>query len=135
MKKGYNIQIESWENDGDNYNIQTVVVQTIEEVRFYSEALKLFEGKFGNLCNGELYSYRKDGPTELGEELIAIFKELATKYGLYQDEPIDIYWISDGFISETVGHGEYTDARYCESVKVYYVPEDIKQLTKEEINA
>jgi hypothetical protein len=113
IEKGYTLEVTSWENDGDNYNTESMTVETLEEARrIYRVCTELFkscnksEGGIGNSMSGEcedvIEEYIKDNPElNLDEDTIS------------------------NLAYELMGSSEYYDYRVCESVSVTYSPEDI----------
>lgn len=51
IPKGYAIEIETWENDGDNYKTQTVFGVEEQEIQQYKYILELFHGSHCNNRN------------------------------------------------------------------------------------
>jgi hypothetical protein len=113
IEKGYTLEVTSWENDLDNYNTESMTVETLEEARrIYRVCTELFkscnngEGGIGNSMSGEcedvIEEYIKDNPElNLDEDTIS------------------------NLAYELMGSSEYYDYRVCESVSVTYSPEDI----------
>ena len=111
IEKGYTLTVTSWENDGDNYNTESMTVETLEEARrIYRVCNELFksddEGGVGNSMSGE--------SEEVIEEYIENNPELKLTEGEIRDLSYDL-----------MGSSEYYDYRVCESVSVTYSPEDI----------
>jgi len=116
VEKGYTLTVVSWENDADNYQTNTMVVQTEEEARKIAKLCKeLFiscnngYGGIGNTCDGE-----EDEAIETIDEYIENNPEL----GLTRDEIIEINY-------ELCGSSEFYIHRVCQSIKITYSPEDI----------
>lgn len=110
--KGYTIEVESWENDGDNYKTQRMTVETLEEAQKIKKICKeLFvscnndEGGIGNSMDGEcdwvIDQYIEENPE------MELTREYIRK------------------ISELLDNSEYYDYRVCESVVVTYLEEDV----------
>jgi hypothetical protein len=121
IEKGYTLEVTSWENDGDNYNTESLTVDTIEEAkRIHTICTTLFksgnngEGGIGNSMDGEeddtILEYVKNNPD--------LFPELEGS----EEEIID--YIQE-LSRELMGNSEYYDYRVCASVLVTYSPEDI----------
>jgi hypothetical protein len=111
IEKGYTIEVTSWENDGDNYNTESMTVETLEEARrIYRVCNELFksddEGGVGNSMSGE------------SEEVIEEYIENNPELKLTEREIRDLSY-------DLMGSSEYYDYRVCESVSVTYSPEDI----------
>ncbi|AIZ01924.1 hypothetical protein VR5_137 [Escherichia phage vb_EcoM-VR5] len=51
IPKGYVIEIETWENDGDNYKTQTIFGVEEQEIQQYKYILELFQGSHCNNRN------------------------------------------------------------------------------------
>lgn len=113
IEKGYTIEVTSWENDGDNYNTESITVETLEEARkIYRVCNELFkscnngEGGIGNSMGGEC------------EEVIEEYIKNNPELNLTEDEISDLSY-------DLMGSSEYYDFRVCESVSVTYSPGDI----------
>jgi hypothetical protein len=122
IEKGYTLEVTSWENDGDNYNTESLTVDTIEEAkRLHTICTTLFkscnngEGGIGNSMDGE----ENDTILEYVENNKDLFPE-------FEGEDDD--FIIDHILHlacKLMGGSEYYDCRVCESVLVTYSPEDI----------
>ena len=120
LKAGYHIQIGTWENDGDNPNINTIVVQTKNEVKFYKEWLQLFDiDKYGNTGDW-------DWTEELDKRILDLTNTLRVKYGLKEIEETEngIYELNDD-IADALGCSEGYVYRVFNGMKVYYIEKDI----------
>jgi hypothetical protein len=111
IEKGYTLTVTSWENDGDNYNTESMTVETLEEARrIYRVCNELFksddEGGVGNSMSGE------------NEEVIEEYIENNPELNLTEGEIRDLSY-------DLMGSSEYYDYRVCESVSVTYSPKDI----------
>ena len=120
INKGYTLEVVSWENDGDNYRIKSVTVDTIEEAEnIYNMCKTLFkpcnngDGGVGNSMEGEanqvLYNYVTNNKS--------CFPDL-------KDEDDILNYFND-LTWQLMGSSEYYDFRVCESCTCYYSPEDI----------
>jgi len=113
-KKGYTIEVMSWENDGDHYRTQSMTVDDKEEALKIKEICQtLFksccnrEGGIGNAMGGEC------------EHVIEEFIEENPEMNLTED------YIKN-LADELMGYSEDYDYRVCESVTVTYLPEDVE---------
>ena len=63
ISKGYVIEIETWENDGDNYKTQTIFGVEEQEIQQYKYILELFQGSHcnnRNKCGNSEWNVVKD---------------------------------------------------------------------------
>ncbi|AIZ02495.1 hypothetical protein AVV67_gp293 [Escherichia phage vB_EcoM_VR25] len=63
IPKGYVIEIETWENDGDNYKTQTIFGVEEQEIQQYKYILELFQGSHCNYpdkCGNSEWDVVKD---------------------------------------------------------------------------
>ena len=122
IKKGYLIEVTSWENDGDNYKTETLEGLSASEAEFYAEVCALFHsdygrgnpGKYGN-TNIEEYC---EGETS---GLVLDLTELAMKHELSVED-----YAHEDLVDDLIGcwnDGEYY--RVCESIKAFYNPFDV----------
>jgi hypothetical protein len=111
--KGYTIEVTSWENDGDNYKTESMVVDSKEEaLKIKKICEELFvscnngEGGIGNSMDGEC------------EHVIDEYIEEHPEMNLEKD-------YIENLASELLGYSEYYDYRVCESVTITYLEEDV----------
>ena len=132
LKKGYIIEVDSWENDGYNYQTNTISGLTDNDVNFYKELLLLFYSKSNNHnCFGNCYE--KSDLRDI-EETLEILTNLIIKYypnfnKFYNDCDVSdsIYTIKYEFLNKVLGSGEYY-FRVFDNMKIYYIPEDIIEI-------
>lgn len=132
IKKGYNIHITSWENDGDFYNTKVKVIQTQEEAKFYLEWLNIF---------GSRHNW-KDRPAGLGNEMglkydgdvmqsaLAYTNELRIKYDLEVWSSVEEFWDES---CDVLGSSEFYDFRVFERAEVYYIEQDLNPINLDEV--
>ena len=125
VKKGYTLEVTSWENDGDNYRTKFKTVESEERAKALVHLCKnVFAsnnnggGGIGNLCDGE-ESTAEGIIMDYLEENTAILP----KEGMSDDDKYD-YVMSLAY--DLLGGSEWYVCRICESVKVTYSAEDIK---------
>lgn len=122
IKKGYTLEVTSWENDGDHYSTKAKTVETREEAeRLFKICTELFkscnngEGGVGNSIDSEenqtLFDYVEDNPE--------LFLELIEKD---EDEIVDYF---QNLADELMGSSDFYGFRVCESCQLTYSPEDI----------
>lgn len=136
VSKGYTVTCESWENDGDNYNTKSVVVQSEKKAEaLYQMCKVLFQSEnrrgskgIGNSCDVDdsikekIRDFMKQYPYLLDEEQVM---ELAECEG-DEDEELDFYEsICDDWKYELLGGSEFYYCRVAETTTVTYSPEDI----------
>jgi hypothetical protein len=119
VNQGYTVTCVSWENDGDNYNTNSMVVQDIEEAR----ALR-------DLCNMSSTGKNHRGGLGNCQELedfkpkIVDFMKSNPVLGTYKsdEKSFDLF----GELNyELLGSSEWYGSRVCESVEITYSPEDV----------
>lgn len=124
IKKGYNIEVTSWENDADNYRTKTYTVETLEFAEVILKMCKeLFEtyhdGKqigIGNMTDREDHESRiiqwvKKNP--------AIFKNKETIKDVYVvDYIMDLNY-------SLMGGSEYYHSRVFDKGCIYYSEKDV----------
>ncbi len=136
---GYQLRVTTWENDGDHYSTEITSGLTKEDTRFLISIAEQFskKGKYGN-------DFIKD--TDLIEVIsnalesssgITLLMRADWQEALQNsiDEGDGAYYLheilSDTLLScpqEDYGSGF---CRNVETIEVYYIPEDITEVTKE----
>jgi hypothetical protein len=135
VSKGYTVTCTSWENDGDNYNTKSMVVESKDEAEaIYKMCTILFQSEnrtnskgIGNSndldssVKGKIVKFFKQYPNLLDEdqhrELIEIEDE---------DEEEDFYSdICSNWAYELLGNSEYYYCRVAEKTTVTYSETDI----------
>jgi len=113
LKKGYTIEVVSWENDGDNYRTKRKTIELKEDALIiYKICKELFmdgcnnQASIGNSMDGEANS------------IISEYIEKNPELLLTKDKINNLGY-------ELMGGSEYYDFRVCESVEIVYSPEDI----------
>lgn len=116
IKQGYQIQIESWENDGDFYNTKFIDGLSKEQVKDYIQFLECIK-PYGN------ESTRVKDFKNIFDSLVINKNSLIDPESKY---PVDE--VSD-LIYETVGYNETGECvRVLESIKVYYIPVELNEV-------
>ena len=118
VSKGYTITVQSWENDGDNYRTQSIVVDTLKEAKaVYKLCTTVFEeiGNTMEVHNAKdiIVPFMKDHP-----ELYEYNTNIKTDYDL-------VMHCMNKYNFGLMGGSEYYYSRVCESCTVTYSPEDI----------
>lgn len=123
ISKGYTITVVSWENDGDNYNTNTMVVDSIEIAEtIYRMCTELFisrgKGGIGNMgdrderrANGLIIDFMKKHSILYNDDLV-----------ITDDDMVDICM---DYNCELMGGSEYYYSRVMERCTIVYSPEDI----------
>lgn len=129
IKPGYMLQIETWENDRDNYNTVTFTGLNKDEVEFYIRVASLFysvNSKYQGFGN------TSDEDEEIANEIDSIIEEFKNNKSI----PIDWLDTEDEYyvdcLNDLIGRwneGEYW--RVFDNYKVYEVPVVIKDVTEE----
>lgn len=132
---GYQLHITSWTNDANNYNTTIHEGLNEEDVKFLLDIVKPFRsrhdgGRFGNndsctnQINEHIFECFKKYPTTKFQEYLEGFEQ-----GNDPDEE-EIDGLSD-LAYDLVGHDEYCGWRVFESAKVFFYPEEVKEVTKQ----
>ena len=138
IPSGYQLHINSWENDGDNCKTEIISGLTKEDVKFYLHFLSHFysqsstnENKigrgFGNMNMGEsreneertaIESALKNCPPSSPD----LIEQVKDSIDGWNEDPYEVY----DWVRETIGYWD-NDERYrvFDSFEVYYIPEDI----------
>jgi len=123
FKKGYMIEVVSWEDDGDNYQTNKLSGLNENDVDFYKELLPLFYCKSNNSdCFGNCY---EESDLRDIEETLDILTNLIIKYypnfnKFYSDYDFSdsIHTIKYEFLDKVLGSGEFY-FRVFEAMKIY----------------
>lgn len=133
VNAGYTITVTSWENDGDNYNTKSIIVDTLEEAEAIYKLMQLCESKnnqpngvikLGNSCDFDeeqenlIVNFLKNNPV--------LYKNIDFEFGVDEDD--DRYAFFDIFNDITcnlLGNSEYYACRVMEKCVVTYSPEDV----------
>jgi hypothetical protein len=140
VKKGYTLTVVSWENDGDHYNTNTKIVETVEEAEAYYNLMQLCKSKnrgigLGNSSNFSaaqkqlIIDFFKENPILLYDyfkqsNVEEFFKKnLEVEKGELDEEEYVEYF--QDITCDLLGSSEYYACRVMESCTVTYSPEDI----------
>lgn len=128
---GLRLQVTTWENDGDNYNTESMDGLSKDEVRFIIHVCKLF--KCGDLGNEELHG--EQFALKMQVHLTNFDGEIPEDW-LPEDEDIDEAEALSDFYHDRLGdlgiHStEYGYWRVFESAEVFEIPTTIKNVTKQ----
>ena len=133
ISKGYTLEVTSWENDGDNYNTNSIVVEKKEmaealyqmcKVLFQSENAKNSKG-IGNSSGdnsvlSKIAEFIKQYPILMDEEQVRELIEIED-----EDEELEFYEeICSNWKYKLLGSSDYY-CRVAETTTVTYSPEDI----------
>jgi hypothetical protein len=146
IKKGYQLHITTWENDGDVYKTKVIDGLDKADVKFYIELASLFTSKNNRSSKG----FGNGGITEYGDKyhnscmedvVEAISKAVSNNPNAKQE--ITSPYLSQDFdevyehlLEEVLDYTEqYEDVNYfCRvfsNFNVYYFPEEVKEVTEE----
>jgi len=124
IPKGYTIEVYSWENDGDNEDTNSMVVQTIEEAKLIHKiCTELFCSEnekntgVGNSMDGD----GDDKVIEFYENNIELFPNLKGK----NEEAIIDYFKDLAY--ELMGCSEWYDFRVCEFCTITYSEDSVSR--------
>jgi len=123
IKKGYTVEIASWENDGDHYETNRMSIDSKEEA---IELLKLCKEVFTSCNNGDGgIGNMNDGSSEGAHDIILKYcKEnpYLIKDETNEDNIIDIIM---NINYELMGSSEWYYSRVFDKGVIFYSPEDI----------
>lgn len=136
LNRGYHVTVTSWENDADNYNTKTIVVQDREEVDILVTLFDLLGSSSRNSCDfGNMYEPDKAEREAFANTVAAIPGMIA-----YLEKHFD--WLKEAMNNPECSV-EYMDAvmdilydvgltgsehfytRVCDKVTVFYVEQDV----------
>jgi hypothetical protein len=134
VSKGYTVTCTSWENDGDNYNTNSVIVDSKEMAEaLYQMCEVLFQSEggrskgIGNSCDGgysaqtKIAEFIKQYPILMNEDQVRELIEIEE-----EDEELEFYEeICNHWKYKLLGSSEYYYCRVAETTTVSYSPEDI----------
>jgi hypothetical protein len=134
VSKGYTVTCTSWENDGDNYNTNSVVVEEKEMAEaLYQMCKVLFQSEggrskgIGNSCDRgysvqtKIAEFIKQYPILMNEDQVRELIEIED-----EEEELEFYEeICNHWKYELLGSSEYYYCRVAETTTVTYSPEDI----------
>lgn len=122
-KVGYNLEVTSWENDGDNYKTNTVNYSNKEfAIAVQNMCQTLFRSK-NNGDGGVGNSIEGDYSNDLIIEFFEANKLLQIGVDMDDEDAIIDACFNYGY--ELLGSSEYYDFRVCSSAELYYVDENI----------
>ena len=120
IKAGLQLVISSWENDGDNY--KDVTISGLSEARtkmIISICKEFTSNKFGNMrddnvdvASNTVVTILEDNIDVLEADELACAREEICEY-----------------MSTYLGSSEFYDFRVFDSFKVFYIPQDIDEVT------
>jgi hypothetical protein len=136
LMRGYHITVTSWENDADNYNTKTIVIQDREEVDILVALFELLGSQSRNSCDfGNMYEPSDEDRQKFAEAVAALPGMIAyleqnfewLKEAMedpecgadYMDAVMDILY------DVGLSGSEYYYTRVCEKITVFYVEHDV----------
>lgn len=119
IKAGYRLEVQSWENDADNYKTEVVDGLDKETCQFYIDVIKLTgrSGKFGNM-----YDPSEQEIAALTTALVKVFE----KHGKLVDSGDAVHDEGLEIIGDLLGYSEGYHTRVMESFKVSYTPVEVQ---------
>jgi hypothetical protein len=132
-KAGYIVEIDTYENDGDNSKTEYFDGLTKEQA--------IFVTKFADYFSENHWKYNKNsgnqrnfGNTDVGpEEYELISKELSDEYKLAYGEELTPDNASD-MAGNYIGGTDYDLIREVDGIKVYYIPDEFNPEVVTELN-
>lgn len=125
INKGYTIHVTSWENDGDNYETNTMTVATEEEAKMITKMCStLFkscnngDGGIGNLMQDELVK-----ASEIILDYVNSNPEILM--GKKMDDEEIVEFIMEKYNYPLMGGSEWYYSRVFESYEVTYSDQDV----------
>lgn len=136
LNRGYHVTVTSWENDADNYNTKTIVVQDREEVDMLVTLFGLLGGQNKDgLDFGNMYQPNKAECEAFANTVAAIpgmIAYLEKKFDWLKeamDNPECIVEHMDAVMDILYDVGlsgsEHFYTRVCDKVTVFYVEQDV----------
>jgi hypothetical protein len=134
IHKGYTITVTSWENDADNYNTQSITVDTKEKAKVWHDMMQLCKSqnnqpkgviKLGNSC-GDFNNNQVEVITDFIRENYRVLVE-PDAYDQIEnatdDELVDYFC---ELATELLGSSEFYLLRVMESCVVTHSPIDVE---------
>lgn len=126
IKKGYMLSVISWENDGDNYNTVTIDGLEKDDVEFYLNFINIF--KKLDLENRYDEGIEEEEAEQFKDEMNMIYENnFPEKYQKHIVDHECILLTSRKLLS----CGEDFTTRVYDSHSIYFIPEDIKDISKD----
>lgn len=143
IQPGYQLHITSWENDADNYRTEIIQGLTKEDVQFYLHFLRHFYSPYsrhkdmigpgyGNMDINKCKEAESIAITAAFEAFPPsspkLLNNVKQSIEFWKEQPEE----SCDWVYETIGRWvEYNRYRVFDSFEVYYIPEEIKNVTDE----
>lgn len=135
IKAGFRLEVETWENDADNYRTKVLDGLTEAEVKFYVELAKAHYSMNGLRKKGfgNMYEPGFNEKEEYADAMRAIFRKHISVLNKIWDD-FEPSWIDEESFLDMVrsvnyelgiGGSEYYFTRVTDSIKVSYTPVDI----------
>jgi hypothetical protein len=132
---GYQIQVESWENDGDNYNTKVISGLTEDECSFYAAVCDYF----GQRGNDFLFvpNILKDLQVIFDKYKFGFDEGMAREWHSVLADDYDLSELTNdilGYPSEcyySMGDDKKEFFRTVESYRVYYIEREMPDLSRE----
>ncbi|AXH72397.1 MAG: hypothetical protein [Caudoviricetes sp.] len=126
IKKGYQLSIVSYENDGDGMSTINLYGLTKDDVTFYLNFLKVFS--LLGLENRYDEPFTEKEIQKFTEKLMIIYENsIPEKYNVCYGHHDNVVETS----KELLGYSDEFYSRYLGSYNVYYIPEEIINVTNE----
>jgi hypothetical protein len=128
--EGYTITVESWENDGDNYNTLSITVDTAEKAKAYYDLMQLCRSQHNQSKGAIYFGNNQDFSTAQYSKLKEFFKDNT----ILLNELVQLRDLEDNDVVEDIFHevtspllgsSEYYNCRVMASCDIVYSPEDI----------
>jgi hypothetical protein len=127
IESGYQLTIESWENDGDHYATKTLYGLTLQEVKLYVDLVSYFEsGKIEDYKFGNMYEPTDEKLKFVQEILGGVIKVHDDAF----DDPITLKNALDDplafVVDKLLGYSETYAARVIQGFTVLYWPDTVE---------
>lgn len=127
MRKGYNLVVHSWENDGDFKNARTKTYENINEVKAIFESLEIFK-PYHDVPHGFGNGYGDDITDEKLLAAMEFVNQVHNKHNMslvFSEDKIQEFekWVNK-LHRDLMGTSEEYDYRVFDYAELYYLPED-----------
>jgi hypothetical protein len=131
VKKGYTVEVVSWENDGDHYSTMSKTYDTAEKAlcvkKLCNELFSCYhsgaEIGIGNICDD--YEMARDRTLVYLKKNLNVLKLFATRADIELKDEETLVQIVMNINFDLLGGSDVYNSRICERCEVSYSAEDI----------